>query len=183
MFCLFIFYQLYYYIYTIRTSSTVPMYLCIVYCVYVCVCQQQQLPPPPTTNYFNYLWHLGYKSVVDERPKETGNPCVPAPCGPNSKCVDIRGSPACSCLPDYLGRPPNCRPECMTSPDCPANLACVNQRCANPCIGACGIHSQCTVIKHNPNCQCEPGYTGDPFSGCAIIQQSIKQTDIIRLTA
>lgn len=119
------------------------------------------------------IWHVWLGYVVEETPKESGNPCVPSPCGPNSKCVDVRGSPACSCLPEYLGRPPNCRPECMTSPDCPANLACVNQRCANPCIGACGIHSQCTVIKHNPNCQCEPGYTGDPFSGCTIIHQSI----------
>lgn len=139
-------------------------------CMCICVC---------VSTYFNYLaclaW-LGY--VVEPTPKESGNPCVPSPCGPNSKCVDVRGTPACSCLPDYLGRPPNCRPECMSSPDCPANLACVNQRCANPCIGACGIHSQCTVIKHNPNCQCELGYTGDPFSGCAIIQQSINHSSL-----
>lgn len=114
------------------------------------------------------IWH-----VVEPPPTEkSGNPCIPSPCGPNSKCLDVRGSPACSCLPDYLGRPPNCRPECLSSADCPANLACVNQRCSNPCIGACGLHSVCTVIKHRPACECVPGYTGDPFSGCAIVQQS-----------
>lgn len=113
-------------------------------------------------------------NVVDVTPvQKTGNPCVPSPCGPNSKCIDVGNSPACSCLPNYLGRPPNCRPECMSSADCPANLACMNQKCSSPCIGACGVHTLCTVIKHNPACQCEPGYTGDPFSGCSAVQISI----------
>lgn len=104
--------------------------------------------------------------------EKSGNPCIPSPCGPNSKCVDVGDTPACSCLPNYIGRPPNCRPECMSSSDCPANLACINQKCANPCIGACGINTQCTVIKHNPSCQCNIGYTGDPFSGCSFVQTS-----------
>lgn len=112
--------------------------------------------------------------VVDVTPvAKTGNPCVPSPCGPNSKCIEVGESPACSCLPNYMGRPPNCRPECMSSSDCPANLACMNQKCSNPCVGACGVHTLCTVIKHSPTCQCEPGYTGDPFSGCSVVQISI----------
>lgn len=124
------------------------------------------------TTYINYFYVPA--KVVDVISVETtGDPCIPSPCGPNSKCIDVGGSPACSCLSSYMGRPPNCRPECMSSSDCPANLACMNQKCSNPCVGTCGVHTLCTVIKHNPTCQCELGYTGDPFSGCAVINISI----------
>lgn len=126
----------------------------------------------------NYLLLPVYMYVVDVPSvvAKPGNPCVPSPCGPNSKCLEVGDSPACSCLPNYLGRPPNCRPECLSSSDCSADLACTNQKCTNPCIGACGVHTQCTVIKHNPTCQCEIGYTGDPFSGCAIVKSIYLQT-------
>lgn len=117
---------------------------------------------------------MNNKNVADDKPIEKSeDPCVPTPCGPNSKCIQANGTPACSCLPNNIGRPPNCRPECTSSSDCPANLACFNLKCVNPCVGVCGVHTLCTVIKHNPTCQCEPGYTGDPFSGCAAIQLSI----------
>lgn len=102
-------------------------------------------------------------------PKPSGNPCVPSPCGPNSQCRVVGDSPACSCLPNYVGRAPNCRPECVISAECAANKACINERCSDPCIGACGVHSICTVLNHNSLCQCEPGFTGDPFSSCTEI--------------
>lgn len=102
-------------------------------------------------------------------PKPSGNPCLNNPCGPFSECRAIGESPACSCLPNYVGRPPNCRPECIHSAECPANLACINERCSDPCVGACGIHTFCSVINHNSICQCEHGFTGDPFSGCTDI--------------
>lgn len=97
------------------------------------------------------------------------DPCVPSPCGPNSVCRAIGSTPACSCLPNYIGRAPNCRPECMLNAECPATLACVNERCTNPCVGSCGINARCTVVKHNPICECEAGFTGDPFSVCTEI--------------
>lgn len=97
------------------------------------------------------------------------NPCLNSPCGPYSKCVVNGETAACSCLPNYIGRPPYCRPECMSSSECDGVLACVNQKCINPCLGACGEQTICTVVKHNPTCQCEYGYTGDPFSGCTVI--------------
>lgn len=77
---------------------------------------------------------------------------------------------ACSCLPNYVGIPPFCRPECMSSSDCDGILACSNHKCINPCLGACGLNTVCNVIMHNPTCQCEYGYTGNPFSGCTIIE-------------
>lgn len=99
----------------------------------------------------------------------SGNPCVPSPCGPNSQCRVVGTQAACSCLPNYIGRAPNCRPECTINAECPGNLACQSERCTDPCPGSCGSFTTCTVIKHAPVCQCISGYTGDPFTGCSII--------------
>lgn len=62
--------------------------------------------------------------------------------------------------------PPNCRPECVISSECPLNQACVNQKCVDPCPGTCGLNTRCQVINHNPICVCKDGYTGDPFTRC-----------------
>lgn len=105
-------------------------------------------------------------------PSVPTNPCVPSPCGPNSLCRDHSGTPACSCLSNYIGRPPNCRPECTINAECPGNLACVNEKCRDPCPGSCGIYATCNTVKHVPQCVCQNGYTGDPFSGCSLVQQS-----------
>lgn len=111
-----------------------------------------------------------------ERPlveyKEPRNPCVPSPCGPYSDCRVVGSRPTCSCLPSYLDRPPNCRPECVINTDCPMNKACLNSRCYDPCVGSCGANTDCTVVKHSPICQCKPKYTGDPFSSCYLVQES-----------
>lgn len=66
----------------------------------------------------------------------------------------------------YLGSPPSCRPECAQSSECPRNRACSNQKCIDPCVGACGIKAECQVINHNPICSCLQRYTGDPFVLC-----------------
>lgn len=114
-------------------------------------------------------------SLATERPTTelapSDNPCVPSPCGSNSECRVIGNTPACSCLQDYIGRPPNCRPECTINAECPGNQACQNEKCRDPCHGSCGIHSLCVTINHVPQCTCESGYTGDPFAGC-VVQQS-----------
>jgi hypothetical protein len=94
------------------------------------------------------------------------NPCVPSPCGQNSQCKDIRGVPSCSCLPNFIGSPPNCRPECTINSECSSNLACINSKCKDPCPGSCGIGAVCEVRNHNPNCRCPAGYEGDSFISC-----------------
>lgn len=94
------------------------------------------------------------------------NPCVPSPCGPFSQCRDIGGTPSCSCLPNYQGNPPNCRPECVINPECPSNLACIREKCSDPCVGSCGANALCSVINHIPICTCPDDLTGDPFSNC-----------------
>lgn len=98
-------------------------------------------------------------------------PCKPSPCGPNAEC-HVRGErPACSCLPNYIGLPPNCRPECTINPECPSNLACIQLKCSDPCVGRCGSNSQCYVVNHNAVCTCNEGFSGDPYNSC---QPSIK---------
>jgi len=95
------------------------------------------------------------------------DPCSPSPCGPNSQCKVVSGQAACSCLPNYVGTAPNCRPECTISAECPRNRACQNQQCRNPCLGSCGPQATCQVVNHVPVCTCAPGFTGDPFAGCS----------------
>lgn len=107
------------------------------------------------------------------------DPCRPSPCGPNAEC-QVRGeSPACSCLSNYIGSPPNCRPECTINPECSSQLACINQKCSDPCPGSCGYNAQCSVINHTPVCSCNAGYTGDPFTGCTPVQGRVKRLSSI----
>lgn len=97
---------------------------------------------------------------------EVKNPCSPTPCGFNSQCREINNQAVCSCLPEYLGSPPGCRPECTISSECARDKACVNQKCTDPCPGVCGLNTHCHVINHNPICTCQLSFTGDPFTRC-----------------
>lgn len=101
--------------------------------------------------------------------------CRPSPCGPNSRCVEVNTQAVCSCLPNYIGSPPGCHPECVTSSECPRDNACVNQKCEDPCINACGTNAECRVINHSPICQCKLRYTGDPFTRCNPIPRKFSQ--------
>ena len=95
------------------------------------------------------------------------DPCVPNPCGPNSNPPrNIGGQCQCSCLPEMIGSPPNCRPECVVNSDCPSDKACIRQKCQDPCPGLCGLNAYCSVRNHVPICICNQGYIGDPFSQC-----------------
>lgn len=114
--------------------------------------------------YIHFILLKHYFLFTEKKPPV--NPCDPSPCGPNSIC-QVRGeSPACTCLENYIGQPPNCRPECTINPECTRSLACMNQKCRDPCPGSCGSNALCSVINHNPTCSCQTGYTGDPFQGC-----------------
>ncbi|CAH0390731.1 unnamed protein product [Bemisia tabaci] len=103
----------------------------------------------------------------------TENPCKPSPCGPNSKCQVSEGNPVCSCSEHYMGSPPHCRPVCTIDPECPSHLACIGQKCADPCPGSCGSNARCSVINHSPMCACLSGYSGDPFTGCSATEVSL----------
>lgn len=94
------------------------------------------------------------------------NPCYPSPCGLYSECRENNGAPSCSCKLGYIGTAPNCRPECVVNTDCPLQLACIAEKCRDPCQGSCGFNTECRVQNHIPNCVCRSGFTGDPFTQC-----------------
>jgi hypothetical protein len=111
-------------------------------------------------------------------------PCVPSPCGPNSICRVNGNRAVCSCMTNYIGRPPSCRPECVINSDCAMNLACVNEKCKNPCFGSCGPNTECRVVSHRPMCYCTAGFTGDPFSGCnRIIERKTLRNKMRKISA
>lgn len=102
-----------------------------------------------------------------ERVQEILSPCQPSPCGANAICKEFKGAGACTCLPDFIGNPyEGCRPECLINSDCPANKACIVNKCKDPCPGACAPNAVCQVVSHAPSCSCNPGLTGDPFQYC-----------------
>lgn len=111
---------------------------------------------------FSQMWFNKNKIV----PPTPTNPCIPSPCGPYSQCRDVNERAICSCLENYIGSPPACRPECTISSECFLDKACVNQKCVDPCRNACGQNARCQVINHNPICSCSVGYVGDPFIRC-----------------
>ena len=96
------------------------------------------------------------------------DPCIPSPCGPNTKCHASNGAALCECLPGFHGDPSSagCKPECTISPDCPRDKACVRNKCRDPCPGVCGYMAICHVLNHSPICACPPSHVGDPFVEC-----------------
>lgn len=105
-------------------------------------------------------------STVSYYSEQNIQPCNPSPCGPNSQCREIDSHAVCSCLPNFIGSAPNCRPECVVSSECAQDKACVNKKCQDPCPGTCGQNARCQVVNHNPICSCSPDFTGDPFVQC-----------------
>lgn len=94
-------------------------------------------------------------------------PCQPSPCGPNSICQPTGGEiPSCQCMPEFIGSPPSCRPECVTNSECAPQMACINRKCQNPCLQACGLSAECRVVSHTPICLCPEGFTGDASVQC-----------------
>uniref|UniRef100_A0A6P7H9Z1 Neurogenic locus notch homolog protein 2-like n=1 Tax=Diabrotica virgifera virgifera TaxID=50390 RepID=A0A6P7H9Z1_DIAVI len=125
----------------------------------ICSCQTSYLgdpftrcypPPPPVVTEITTVVH----------------PCTPSPCGPNSQCREISNLPSCSCLPEFIGAPPNCRPECSIHSECSSNLACIRRKCIDPCPGACGLNAVCNVFNYHATCSCPSDMTGDPFNNC-----------------
>lgn len=104
--------------------------------------------------------------AVDDKPLEV-DACNPSPCGPNADCRDG----ICTCLLEYQGDPyVGCRPECILNSECPHTLACIRNKCKDPCPGTCGQNALCSVINHIPICSCPPGMSGNPFVQCSIQQ-------------
>lgn len=93
--------------------------------------------------------------------------CNPSPCGRFSKCADVNGAALCSCVEDFVGSPPNCRPECETNSDCLTSQYCSNYKCKDLCVNICGQNAVCEARFHKASCNCLQDYVGDPYTYCS----------------
>ncbi|XP_022668562.1 uncharacterized protein LOC111253451 isoform X4 [Varroa destructor] len=112
------------------------------------------------------------------------------PCGPNSQCRDLVGSYQCLCAPGFTGNPKQgCSPikmRCRGSNDCSPNKQCVESTChclppfvadgdvcKDPCDWMqCGQFAICAVdARGQPTCSCKAGCSGDPYTGCADVNE------------
>lgn len=108
-----------------------------------------------------HVLHL-HLLVTVEHPVEV-DPCNPSPCGPNAQCRNG----VCSCLAEYQGDPyVGCKPECVINNECPTHLACIRNKCKDPCPGTCGQDAICKVYNHLPICSCPTGMAGNAFIQC-----------------
>lgn len=103
------------------------------------------------------------------------NPCQPNLCGPYSQCKESsKGHAVCSCIPNMLGSPPMCRPECTSDDQCQSNMACLNLKCIDPChTNTCDKNAQCIVQNHRFSCYCLEGFSGDPYTACSVTQSKL----------
>ncbi|KAG8236382.1 hypothetical protein J437_LFUL016660 [Ladona fulva] len=98
--------------------------------------------------------------------------CSVDACAAGAMCDAVRHRPVCTCPPGFLGSPEvRCYAECEDSSHCPSTRACINSKCADPCVGVCGINAECEVRNHSPVCKCPKGMTGHPFDRCRPITE------------
>lgn len=58
---------------------------------------------------------------------------------------------------------------CSSPRDCSDSEDCYSGQCLNPCRSSanpCPPTAVCQPVRHSASCQCPPGTTGMPFSGC-----------------
>ncbi|KAB7496769.1 hypothetical protein Anas_09923 [Armadillidium nasatum] len=91
------------------------------------------------------------------------------PCGKEAICQGINHQPQCLCPPGLRGNPnTQCIAiGCASNDNCPDNLACVNERCEDPCgLNPCIDPARCNVENHIALCPCPPGFNGTLDKGC-----------------
>ncbi|XP_046660567.1 protein crumbs homolog 1-like isoform X1 [Homalodisca vitripennis] len=99
------------------------------------------------------------------------DPC-PGPCHGNTICEVHDHVPYCACKPGFSGNPfTGCQEQvpvnqCNNNSPCDNLLACIDGKCQDPCPGPCQGNTTCEVRDHVPYCDCKPGFSGNPFTGC-----------------
>lgn len=116
--------------------------------------------------------------------------CDEDTCALNAICTGRRHQPQCECRPGYRGNPfvqcdvpreppTKVEPECKQDADCPSQLACINQRCANPCATphVCTPQQTCHVLDTLPLrtmiCKCPSDTITDNSGNCVPIKHEV----------
>lgn len=106
------------------------------------------------------------------------NPCVyDNPCSPRAECRVHNHLSVCRCPSGFFGNPyVDCKleiqPECKVDTDCPSLLACLNNKCQDPCrvLEPCQRPSNCKVVPSSPVrtmiCVCPTGYISSGSGTC-----------------
>lgn len=72
------------------------------------------------------------------------------------------------------------KPDCTEDSHCPSQLACIEEKCVNPCtaIAPCAENAECKVYDTTPlrtmSCTCIPGFTGNGYRECNRIVEEVK---------
>lgn len=110
------------------------------------------------------------------------NPCeADSPCASNAICFVRNHAASCKC-PDHLpnGNPLSyCErtligigPECHVDDDCPSKLACIREKCVEPCkeLIPCAQSARCSVLDSSPVrtlvCECPELFVPDENGEC-----------------
>lgn len=120
------------------------------------------------------------------------NPCATdahPPCAQNALCYPRNHRATCHCPEELpLGNPfsycerkviPPSQPECIRDTDCPSKLACIDNRCQDPCgvLKPCASSAKCSVLNSVPVrtmiCECPELWVPDTNGEC---RQLIIQT-------
>lgn len=108
--------------------------------------------------------------------------CDKNSCGKGAYCVGTNHAIKCSCNERTYGDPyVECRQqsptECSVDADCPSKLACINDRCTNPCTqqNVCSKEQTCSVLDSLPLrilvCKCPPETVSDERGNCKPISR------------
>lgn len=97
-------------------------------------------------------------------------------CGRNAECAAQDHQPTCHCKPGHHGdandEKTGCQyVECEADHQCSNDKLCDGYMCKIACLikNPCGKNALCSAENHQQICYCQPGYTGDAYQSCRLI--------------
>lgn len=119
--------------------------------------------------------------------------CDEDTCADSAICKGQQHQPKCYCPQGTTGNPfirctlllspPDGQPECRSDSECPTQMACINQKCVNPCANeqVCKPDQECRVLDTSPlrtvMCQCPPDMVVDSSGRCISVRHEQCHTD------
>lgn len=147
-------------------------------------CQPQERGNVPQKCEGNTDCRLGEVCMVgSDGIRDCINPCVNVGCGANEVCqLDANSNPSCHCKESYVWNPLSSACEKPSIPDCTRDEDCHQVATCQPdALGIlkcqsicdkyqCPINSVCVASSHQGECQCLPGFVGNPKdrNGCQL---------------